>query len=113
MAAVPIPSNIANAKAGNGLTRSGSNDWVLAAATGTLFAGGVLMLAGKRRAAMIAAVTGAALAVLDQRETINEWWKHVPGAIDQAGRFIGQVEVVVEDLAVQRARLRTLFHRES
>ena len=61
--------------------------WVGYAAGGTLIAGGLLLLAGKRRAGTVAAAAGAALTLLDQ------------------------VQETVEELAIQREKLRQILAR--
>jgi hypothetical protein len=86
-----------------------SNKWARFAASGTLIASGVLLLNGKRRAGMVAAAAGTALALLDQPETLRSWWKVLPVYLDDIQRMLDQVEEMVEDLAVRRDRLRRIL----
>ena len=81
------------------------------AAGGTLFAAGLLLLAGQRRAGMVAAASGAALAILDQQETLESWWDALPGYIDDVQGLLTQVQRTVEDIAVQREKLRRILAR--
>jgi hypothetical protein len=81
------------------------------AAGGTLFAAGLLLLARQRRAGMVAAASGAALAILDQQETLESWWNALPGYIDDVQGLLTQVQRTVEDLAVQREKLRRILAR--
>ena len=85
--------------------------WIGYAAGGTLIAGGLLLMAGKRRAGMVAAASGAALALLDQKETLNAWWNALPGYIDDIQRLLDQVQGTVEEIAIQRENLRRIFDR--
>jgi hypothetical protein len=85
--------------------------WVGYAAGGTLIAGGLLLLAGKRRAGTVAAAAGAALTLLDQKETLNSWWNALPGYIDDIQRLLDQVQETVEELAIQREKLRQILAR--
>jgi hypothetical protein len=86
-------------------------DWVGIAAGATLVAGGLLLLTGYRRAGTLAAASGATLALLNQRETLRSWWNRLPGYIDEFQHLLGDVQETVENIAVQRERLRSLIDR--
>ena len=79
------------------------------AAAGTLLASGVLLLAGQRRAGLVAAASGTALALLDQQETLRSWWNLLPGFIGDVQRVLGQVQGKVEDIATKRETLRQIL----
>jgi hypothetical protein len=85
--------------------------WVRYAAGGTLIAGGLLLLAGKRRAGTVAAASGAALVLLDQKKTMSSWWNALPGYIDDIQRLLGQAQETVEEIALQREKLRRILAR--
>jgi len=55
-------------------------NWVRYASAATLVASGALLLGGKRRLGLVAAATGTCLALLDQKDVLNEWWKILPGS---------------------------------
>ena len=84
-------------------------DWARIAAGGSLLASALLLLAGKRRAGLITAGAGTALAILDQQETVREWWNALPGYIDEAQQLLGKVEETVSEVAVQRDRLHKIL----
>jgi hypothetical protein len=84
-------------------------NWVELAAAGTLIAGGLLLLAGHRRSGTVAAASGAALALLDQQETLRSWWHTLPSYIDDVQRLLGQVQGTVDDIAAQRQKLRRIL----
>ena len=86
-------------------------NWIALAAGGTLVAGGLMLLLGQRRAGLVAAASGTALALLDQQEAVRWWWNTLPGYIDDVQGLIGQVQGTVEELAVQRDRLRRVLDR--
>ena len=86
-------------------------NWVGLAAGGTLIAGGLLLLAGRRRAGTVAAAAGASLALLDQKETLRSWWSALPGYIDDLQRLLNQVQGTVEEIAIQREKLRQILAR--
>ena len=80
-------------------------NWVGIAAGGALIAGGLLLLAGQRRAGTEAAASGTALALLDQQETLHRWWNSLPGYIGEIEQLMANVQGAVEDLAARRAKL--------
>jgi hypothetical protein len=86
-------------------------NWVGFAAGGTLVAAGFLLLTGQRRAGMVAAASGTALALLDQQETLRSWWNTLPAYIDEVQGLLTQVQGTVEELAAQRERLRRILAR--
>ncbi|HUH62487.1 MAG TPA: hypothetical protein VLZ50_05800 [Terracidiphilus sp.] len=117
MVVVPIPNPSADAAAEAGeplrpaTAQSKSSDWLCYSACGSLLAGGVLLLTGNRRAGLLAAVAGTTLAMLDQQETVRNWWNALPGLMDDANRMIGQVQNVVQNVDTQRERLRALVDK--
>ncbi len=104
---IPIPANKAQVEA----THAESPEWVRYAAGGALVAGGVLLVTGKHKAGLLAAATGAALAMIDQQETVSSWWLALPAMIDNASRMLRQVEGVIENVDTQRARIRSLVKK--
>jgi hypothetical protein len=86
-------------------------NWIGFAAGGTLVTAGLLLLAGERRAGMVAAASGTALALLDQKETLHSWWNALPGYIDQVQRVLNQVQTTVEDVSAKREALRRVLAR--
>jgi hypothetical protein len=84
-------------------------DWLLYTAAGTLAAAGVLLVTGNRKAGLVAAATGAALAMLDQQETVKACWDVLPGYLSEIQEFLGRVQGTVEEIAEQGARLRTVL----
>lgn len=86
-----------------------SMSWVRIAAAGTLAASGALLIAGKRRAGLLAAVSGTALVLLDQQETVSKWWNALPGYLDEVQGVLGRASAAVEDLSVQGEKLRRVL----
>jgi hypothetical protein len=86
-------------------------NWIGFAAGGTLVTAGLLLLAGERRAGMVAAASGTALALLDQKETLHSWWNTLPVYIDQVQRVLNQVQTTVEDVSAKRESLRQILAR--
>lgn len=111
MVVVPLSSTAGDSRTRPGATESETLNWVGFAAGGTLVAAGLLLLTGQRRAGMVAAASGAALAMLDQQETLLSWWNALPGYIDEVQGLLGHVQETVEELAIQRERLRRILAR--
>jgi hypothetical protein len=80
-------------------------NWARIAAGGSLLASGLLLLTGNRKAGLLTAASGTALALLDQQETVKLWWDALPGYIDKVQDLLGRVEATVSELEGQRARL--------
>jgi hypothetical protein len=94
-----------------GAEKSEPMNWIGFAAGGTLVAAGLLLLVGERRAGMVAAASGTALAMIDEKETLHAWWNALPGYIDQVQRVLNQVQATVEDVDAKRETLRRILTR--
>ena len=108
MVVVPLTKSRSNASES---CASGANSmsWVRFAAAGTLAASGVLLVAGKRRAGLLAAVSGTALVLLDQQEVVSKWWNALPRYLDEVQGMLGHASAAVEDLSVQGEKLRRVL----
>jgi hypothetical protein len=86
-----------------------SSDWLRYVAGAALLAGGVLLLNRRYRAGLVAAASGTALVLVDQEASVRRWWSMLPGLLEEATHFLVQVEGAVEELALQREKLRSLI----
>jgi hypothetical protein len=86
-------------------------NWIGFAAGGTLVTAGLLLLAGERRAGMVAAASGTALAMLDQQQTLRSWWEALPTYIDQVQGVLVKVQDTVNEVAARREDLRRVLAR--
>jgi hypothetical protein len=111
MVVVPLSQPVDDSGTGWRASEAECMNWVGLAAGGTLIAGGLLLLAGRRRAGTVAAAAGASLALLDQKETLHSWWSALPGYIDDLQRLLNQVQGTVEEIAIQREKLRQILAR--
>ena len=82
-----------------------SGSWTRYAAGGALVAGALLILGNQRRAGLAITCTGAALALLDQKDAVSACWNALPGYLDQIERSLSQVQDVVKDVSDNRAKL--------
>lgn len=110
MVVVPLPKTADHTGTA---ARGGDNSrhWVGMVAAGTLAASGVLLVAGKRRAGLVTALSGAALAMIDQQDVVNRWWNALPSYLDEMQNLLGRAQTAVEDLSTQGDKLRHVLGR--
>jgi len=111
MTVVPLSKPEDNSQTTPEVLESETTSWIGFAAGGTLVASGLLLLAGERKAGMVAAASGTALALLDQQETLHSWWEALPGYIDHVQNVLGRVQDTVNEVAVKREELRRILAR--
>ena len=90
---------------------SDSPNWIRYAAGASLLTGGLLLVTGRHKAGMVAAASGTALALLDQQETLQAWWKMLPVYIDDVQHLLGHVQVTVDQISNKREKIRQIFGR--
>ena len=88
-----------------------SLNWLRVTSAATLVASGALLLAGKRKAGLLAAVTGTSIAMIEQQDALKKWWALLPGYIVQVQDVIVQVEDAVKEFAEQREKLGNVLGR--
>jgi hypothetical protein len=111
MTVIPLSKPAIEAEVEPEVAETETMHWVGFAAGGTLVAAGLLLLAGERRAGMVAAAAGTSLALLDQHETLNSWWNALPGYIDQVQGVLGKVQNTVNEVAAKRETLHRVLAR--
>lgn len=89
-----------------------TQEWLRIGAGCTLLGGALLLLAGKRRAGLMATVAGAALTMLDQKETVQEWWSVLPGYVDSAQHMLDEAQHTIDDIVAKRDKLKSLLGGE-
>jgi hypothetical protein len=94
------------------VTQPAGSDWAYYAAGGALVAAGVLLVTGHRRAGLVAAAGGTALALASQQERLSVWWEALPGYIDSAQQLLNQVQSTLDAVEDQRSTLRRILARE-
>ena len=80
--------------------------WTRAVAAGSLVASAILLFTGRRKSALAIAAGGAAVALLEKPEVVQEIWKGIPGYIHSAKDMLVRVEEFVEDVAAKGEKLR-------
>jgi hypothetical protein len=111
MAVVPLTQSEKESKIVRSSSSLEDTNWARVAAGGGLLAGGLLMLTGHRKAGLLSAASGTALALLDQQEVVRAWWDALPGYIEKVQRVVVQVEEAVNEVASQRERLHQTLTR--
>jgi hypothetical protein len=111
MVVVPLSKPENDSDVTPGAEKSEPMNWIGFAAGGTLVAAGLLLLVGERRAGMVAAASGTALAMLNEKETLLTWWNAMPGYIEQVQRVLNQVQVTVDDVDAKREALHRVLAR--
>ena len=105
MALAPFPKRADAADVDAAATEEGSPEWMMMAASGALIASGVLLLTGQRRAGLVTAASGTALALLDQQDALRRWWSSLPGYMERVQSLIGKVQSTVDELAAKREQI--------
>lgn len=111
MVVVPLSRGVNESGGAPSAAGANSTKWIRFAAAGTLAASGALLLTGHRRAGLVTAVSGTALAMLDQQETVRTWWDMLPGFLDEIQGMLSRAQLAVEDLSTQSQRLRGALGR--
>jgi len=75
----------------------------------TLLAGSLLLLSGKRRAGLLTTAVGAVLMVLDQKETVTEWWDALPGYLETTQHMLDEAQHTIDDIVAKRDRIKSLL----
>jgi hypothetical protein len=83
--------------------------WTRTVAAGSLVAGAVLLISGRRKSALAVAAAGAAVALLENPEMVREAWESMPRLVRTGQDFLSRVEDFVEELNKQGIRLRKVI----
>jgi hypothetical protein len=111
MVVVPLSKTTGQAHQASASEADSRQGWVGLVAAGTLAASGALFVAGKRRAGLATALTGAALAMIDQHEVVGKWWSALPVYLGAMQSVLGRAQAAVEDLSVQGERLHKVLRK--
>ena len=88
-----------------------SPDWTHFLAAGTIVAGGALIATGNRRAGLAVAAAGTALALLEEQDVVKEWWRTLPGYLNEAQHFLDKIEGYLQEATLQGQRLQGILRR--
>jgi hypothetical protein len=111
MVVVPLSTPANDSDAAPCAPQCNSMNMVRLAAAGTLAASGVLLVSGRRRAGLVAAASGMALAMLDQKQTVRVWWDALPVYLAEVQDLLGRVQGAVGELSTQRDKLHRILSK--
>jgi hypothetical protein len=80
--------------------------WTRGVAAGSLVAGAVLLLTGRRKSALAVAAAGAAVALLENPDMVRDAWEAMPRLIRNGQDFLARAEEFIEELEKQGIHLR-------
>jgi len=110
MAIAQLPQRIASAGEHADSLNSGASG-LRFLAIGSLAAGAIFLIAGRRTAALGACAAAATIALLEDPRYASNLWNHVPSYLQAGKRMLARVEGFVEDVETQRERVHALLQR--
>jgi hypothetical protein len=111
MSVVPIPRQPEPAHTPTHIAENEPSPTLRLAAGGTLLAGAVLLLAGKRKAGLALTATGTALTLLHEKDTTLRWWAALPLFLSNAQRVIGKAEQAMDEVNARKDKFRSIFKK--
>jgi hypothetical protein len=84
-------------------------DWMRIGVGASLLTGSLLLLTGKRKAGLLVTVAGTALAMLEHREVVAEWWDELPRHLEKAQTMLEQTQHTIDDLTQKRDKIFAMF----
>jgi hypothetical protein len=85
--------------------------WTRSVAAGTLLASAILLILGKRKAAIAVAAAGGAVALIEDPDGVRRFWNEVPNYVKAGQRLLGRVEGLIEQAGEQAGQLRDVLRR--
>lgn len=110
MGVTPFPPTYPRGQAEIAPAKQGP-DWMGITVGGGFLVGSLLLLSGKKKAGLLVNAGALALTMLDQHETVREWWNTLPKYLSEAQFLLDQAQQTVDDLAAKREKLRDMFNR--
>lgn len=86
-----------------------TQEWLRIGAGCTLLGGALLLLMGKRRVGLLVTAAGTALTMLDQKETVQEWWSVLPGYVESTQHMLDEAQHTIDDIIAKRDKLKSLL----
>ncbi len=86
-------------------------DWLRIGVGASLLTGSLLLLTGRRKAGLLVTFAGTALAMMEHKEVVRDWWDSLPGYLDNAQRMLDQAAATIDDLTEKRDKIMSLLGR--
>lgn len=88
-----------------------SAPWTRSLAAGTLLASAVLLVLGKRKAALAVAAAGGAVALIEDPDSVRKFWNEVPSYVQAGQKMLGRFEGLIEQIAEQGSQFKDVLRR--
>jgi hypothetical protein len=85
--------------------------WMRILGAGSLFTGAMLLVGGKRKAALAAASVGTVLVMLEEPKNLSSAWAALPSYLRAGERLLDRLEEFAEQIATQGHRVRGFVDR--
>ncbi len=85
--------------------------WTRSLAAGTLVASAVLLVLGKRKAALAVAAAGGAVALIEDPDGVRKFWNEVPNYVQAGQKMLGRFEGLIEQVAEQGGQFKDVLRR--
>jgi hypothetical protein len=85
--------------------------WTRSLAAGTLLASAVLLVLGKRKAALAVAAAGGAVALIEDPDGVKKFWNDIPDYVKAGQKLLARVEGLVEQAGEQGGRLMDMLRK--
>lgn len=83
-----------------------------AAAAGSLVLSAALLMAGKRKSAIAAALAAGAIVAMEKPEMVKRLWDNIPEYLRRSQDFLVKVEDVVSEISAQGEKIRETLQRQ-
>jgi len=85
--------------------------WTRSVAAGTLLTSAILLVLGKRKAALAVAAAGGAVALIEDPDGVRKFWNDIPDYVKAGQKLLARVEGLIEQAGHQGARLKDVLKR--
>jgi hypothetical protein len=92
-------------------SRVKSVPWTRSLAAGTLITSAVLLVLGQRKAALAVAAAGGAVALIEDPDSVRNFWNDIPSYVQSGQKMLGRLEGLIEQVAEQGAQFKDVLKR--
>jgi hypothetical protein len=85
--------------------------WTRSLAAGTLITSAVLLVLGKRKAALAVAAAGGAVALIEDPDGVRKFWNEIPDYVKAGQKMLGRFEGLIEQVAEQGGQFKDVLRR--
>jgi len=85
--------------------------WTRSLAAGTLLTSAILLVLGKRKAALAVAAAGGAVALIEDPDGVRKFWNDIPSYVQAGQKMLGRFEGLIEQVAEQGGQFKDVLRR--